>query len=362
MFGVKTFVGDVYRINSNSMEPTLLEDEWVFVSYDDDPVKRFELVAVRHNGENLVKRAVGLPLEDVRIDTDGDMLIRDDRVSPHEHHISPLDRHPKPIPVFAADDSKDPVETYFSMGGSDKNPWRRLPDWEWELDAREIERDSALGLMRLKPGALALSGGLEAGDAVLECDMKIVEMGGRVRFILVEQGDTFQFSLELDALGGGDAVLTRRSSAQLGQTEVLAQHTLPVDVGRYVNVRFENIDNHLRVEFDDGQFVLEASYETNTPHATDARDEGVNLGERVQFGGEGCVLRFKQVSVGRDLHYTQEGKHGTRPVRLDNKQIFILGDNSAVSRDGRDFGPVDESAVIGKPLWVVWPLSAIREL
>ena len=99
----KTFVGDVYRINSNSMEPTLLEDEWVFVSYDDDPVKRFELVAVRHNGENLVKRAVGLPLEDVRIDTDGDMLIRDDRVSPHEHHISPLDRHPKPIPVFDAE-------------------------------------------------------------------------------------------------------------------------------------------------------------------------------------------------------------------------------------------------------------------
>jgi len=360
VFGVKTFVGDVYRVNSTSMEPTVFEDEWVWVWYLDSKVERWDLVAVRHEGENLIKRAVALGADEVRIAA-GDVLVGNS-------HLAADEARRALITVF--DQATDSVEEHFDMGGTGANPWRDLPSGEWELDAREVERESALGLARLDRGELVLPGGQQAGDTLLECSLFVVETGGRVRLVLIEQGDTFQFSLELDGSGTGDAQLTRRSSAQLGETEVLAQASLAVETGRWIHLRFQNIDNHLRVEFDDGAHVLEASYDLNALHHSDIKFEGLSFGERVQLGGEGCVLRFKDIRVRRDLHYTQDGELGTShtdgsslPVRLDESgEIFVLGDNSAHSRDSRHFGPISKDAVRGKPLWVVWPPSAIRRL
>jgi signal peptidase I len=42
------------------------------------------------------------------------------------------------------------------------------------------------------------------------------------------------------------------------------------------------------------------------------------------------------------------------------ESIFIVGDNQAVSRDSRSFGPVEVSEVVGRALLVVWPPARIR--
>jgi len=43
---------------------------------------------------------------------------------------------------------------------------------------------------------------------------------------------------------------------------------------------------------------------------------------------------------------------------LEPKEYFLLGDQRAISRDSRTFGPVPEAALVGKVFWRYWPLSA----
>ncbi len=47
------------------------------------------------------------------------------------------------------------------------------------------------------------------------------------------------------------------------------------------------------------------------------------------------------------------------PVVVPPGQYFVMGDNQPTSCDSRYWGFVPRSAIIGKVLWRVWPLSAI---
>jgi signal peptidase I len=40
--------------------------------------------------------------------------------------------------------------------------------------------------------------------------------------------------------------------------------------------------------------------------------------------------------------------------------LYVLGDNRAESEDSREWGPIDESAVIGKALLGLWPPEGLR--
>jgi signal peptidase I len=53
--------------------------------------------------------------------------------------------------------------------------------------------------------------------------------------------------------------------------------------------------------------------------------------------------------------YAQEGIEVTVP----EDQYLCFGDNRPNSRDGREFGPINRSLIIGKAFLKYWPLSAI---
>ena len=79
----------------------------------------------------------------------------------------------------------------------------------------------------------------------------------------------------------------------------------------------------------------------------------------------------------RDLYYTEKtspfrpGDDPAHPadrpepsgrVSLGPERYYVLGDNSSHSTDSRDFGPVETSEIVGRPVAVVWPLSRVRGL
>ena len=42
--------------------------------------------------------------------------------------------------------------------------------------------------------------------------------------------------------------------------------------------------------------------------------------------------------------------------------VFVLGDNRGSSRDSRSFGPVPVDQIVGRALFVYWPLDQIKAL
>lgn len=48
-----------------------------------------------------------------------------------------------------------------------------------------------------------------------------------------------------------------------------------------------------------------------------------------------------------------------KTITLGDNEYLALGDNRPYSRDGREFGPIKKSAIIGKAFLRYWPLSKI---
>jgi signal peptidase I len=372
---LKTFVCDVKHVDSGSMEPFIFgaegAGESVLVRYDSSPPKRFETVVILRRGETtpIVKRVVGLGGESVQI-SNGDLLIDNHRLPPDA---------PRPAPIIVFDDRWQRVDEAFGMGGSKLNPWK--PDGDaWILDAAEIAHGEQTGLMYLlanvhddylAPDHSLVRGKDAVNDLVLECEARADEPHGELRFMLTEQGDTFEISIRPSEHGTAELVLTRRFDVE----EMLAQGAAPFAVravgsvgaagapDAWHRVRFSNIDNVLRVELDGADVFAPVVYKENHPHPRDLAQEGKSFPHRVYIGGEEGRFAFRRIRVLRDLYYTQRGHYGVEaPAELGPDECFVLGDNSAESRDSREWGPVHDAEILGRPTWVVWPPGRIRRL
>ncbi len=376
VLGVKTFVGDVYRVSFSSMEPALHPDELVFVLHDRSPPERFEPVVVEHQGEYLVKRACGIggvAGETLLIDPAGDLVIDGSYLSP---------RVQRPDPVLIFDDSLHSLEKNFSSGDSQGTPWDLSGTGFLQLKGLDVERGSDAGLLRyhkrltdsyLDSRGRLVEGQFEVHDAIVEFEFSAAEAGGVLRVALVEQGDTFQLRVDLSQTGQALAKLLQTRPTEAGPTEtvLLAETSVPFETDAWIRVRFSNVDNHLTVYWElaqgapveGGAPVIEASYEFNAAHPLDTQGTGASFGSRVQVGGEACLLRLRGLRILRDLHWTQRGEFGVgAKVEVPPGFMFLLGDNSAESLDSREFDSLPVDRVLGRPLWVVWPPSAIRRL
>ena len=367
---VKFYVADVYPVESESMRPTIFGGtapggtepftEWVLVEYDRAPeVERFDLVVWKppEGGNPVVKRVGGLPGERILV-SGGDLLVEGRRLAPDA-------QRPGPIVVF--DDHVLDVGRYFQFK---EGAWMR-EGGEWAVDARDVRRDSEAGMMLfhkpllddyLDPSGERVTGLVDVNDGILECEALLETpldpTTARLRLKLVEEGDTFQATLEPDASGGFVGRITRRSPDV--PFELLWEGAVPFAAGAWQRVLFANVDNALTLEVG-GDFRATVLYEANRPllHALGAR----SLGPRAGFGAEGCRARFRSIAILRDLYLTASGEHAvTAMLSLGPDEYFLLGDNSSRSKDSRHFGPVRAADIVGRPVAVVWPLSRFRWL
>ena len=358
---LKVFVCDVYHVDSGSMEPTMFgspqDGESVLVLYGRAEPERFDIVVLQREGEAapLVKRVAGLPRETAQI-VNGDLLVNGSRLPASAPR-------PPPVPVF--DDRWQRVEEWFDVPG-----WWKREGGEWRLDASSLPEGSPEPFLRLRPGLrddyltpdhAVAHGEQSVNDAIVECEI-LVELRGEVVIELLEQGDVFQFH----AGGGGSECSGRIARRSEGMPdELLAQDGSSwAHPHAWLHVRCGNVDNTLTLEILGGSrpILLTAGYAENRFDKADRLKEGRSFGSRVRIGGEGA-LRLRRVRILRDLFWTARGGHGVgAPQDLGPDECFLLGDNSAHSRDSREWGPVRLAQILGRPTWVVWPPSRIRPL
>lgn len=361
---VRTFVGDVYHVDSGSMEPTLWGaeggGEWLFVRYTDARPSRQDLVVAKRAGDDapIVKRVLGLPGESVQV-SGGDVLVNGKRLAADE---------PRPPWILLVDQNAGPFVERFPVAASQRGVWT-LRTGVADLDARRVPTDANLGLLFLQPDALyddylgpegeRVRGTRRAGDARIELDVIVRDAGSQLRVGLAEEGDLFQVSVRPAADGRAALAITRRNSESDRAVELArAETTWPLDVAR--RIAFQNRDNVLRVEID-GATVLSATYHENAliPPG-DLRPDYLS---RAWFGGDSGRFEFRGVRVLRDFAYTDRGTFGIgAPLDLGPDDYFLLGDHSPESRDSREMGPVRAQDLIGRPVAVVWPPARWRML
>ncbi len=361
---LKTFVCDVKHVESSSMEPAIFGSptggESVLVLYGAFEPERFDLVVIQREGETvpIVKRVAGLPTESVQL-AGGDVLIDGKRLPPDA---------PRPPPVLEFDSRLAGAAGGFVPAAGRESLWKERADG-WSLDARSVQSGSGEGLQSMHrpltdgyfaPDGKLLAGDHEVNDAVVECEVLFGDAHGRALFELNEQGDTFRFSIETGLPGRAVARIARQSGTEA--EEVLASEQIPLATSAWTKIRCSNVDNELAFEIA-GAESLCAAYAENRFDEGDRLKEGRSIGPRVRFGGEGGTFEIRSLRVSRDLYYTPRGTHGvTEPADLGPDEYFLLGDNSASSRDSREWGPVHASRIVGRPVWVVWPPSRIRRL
>jgi signal peptidase I len=369
---LRAFVGDVYRVSTGSMRPTLQagdgEREYVLVTFGmPETLTRHSLVVVReHAGaEALVKRVVGLPGDEILL-MDGDLLVDGSRLPPETPRAAP-------VPLF--DSSRHALEEYFFHSLDGPAHWD-LSGAAADLDALELERGSDAGLLflhkpllddRLDTAGRRVPGRAHVGDAMLELGVRLGDLapqGGRLRLRLLERGDTFEFVLDIGPEGrAATARLERRPGPDGTALEVLAEAPIELRSGQVLELRFANLDNHLIAAAPALGLRLRADYGQNRPWAGSFLTGSPSVGPRVAFGGEGLRARFEAVRVSRDLMWFDQGEYAVQnPLQLGPAEIFVLGDDSAASRDSRQFGPLPLTSLVGRPRLVVWPPGRVRLL
>jgi signal peptidase I len=350
----RSYIGDVYRVESTSMEPTLhASPEQVFVRYERGfTPQRSDLVVFTPPAPEsgaVVKRVAGLPGESVLI-SGGDLLIEGRRLG---------SKVKRPLPIAIFDSALEPIEAAFTAAAASLEK----TVGGWRLDARGRRQDLTLARRpqddRYDANGKFVQGSREVNDLRIEGRF-LFEGTGKFTLRLTEEGDGFELELEVrEGVVVNSRILRRAGSAELA---VLAQVDQATGnrAGEVCTVAFENVDNHLQALV--GGISICTDYDSNTPLAG-VVDTYRHLQPRANLAVAELRLTIERLTVARDLYYTAEGALGTgSPVALGPDEIFVLGDNSSDSRDSRVFGPVRLEELAGRATMVLWPLSAARRL
>ncbi|MFA4854452.1 MAG: signal peptidase I [Candidatus Omnitrophota bacterium] len=89
-------------------------------------------------------------------------------------------------------------------------------------------------------------------------------------------------------------------------------------------------------------------------------------GETVEIKGGSIYINDKpaQEPVFNRIYYYNRGDFGAegQKITVPKDSYFVLGDNSASSKDSRYWGFVPKDNLLGKALIVYWPLSRMRAI
>ncbi len=233
--------------------------------------------------------------------------------------------------------------------------------WEGKLEPRPI--DNFLGY---NAGVERDSGGREAsrsgaenfwvGDLVLECE---ATLGDDAEVVMELSKGTSRFQA---TFAGGQVTLTRTGP----NAGTIASRPCKVRGSGKYQLRFANVDCRLRVWIDGRaiDFGNDADYPATEASQTDPNDrqgEGWyaqnDIDAPASIGAKGAVT-VQHIQLHRDIYYTH-GQSGQYLYYVQPGHYMCLGDNSAQSSDSRTWGAVPERLLLGKAVFVFFPLDRI---
>jgi signal peptidase I len=293
--------------------------------------------------------------------------------------------------------SDDMVAFHTDGAAKDKN-WLRyhhvVPSyWQWQrvdagrpnvagLDPQLITDFTAYNTVQThsdRPAPEPQAIGLHwVGDLAIACTLELEGAHGELAFELCKGGRRFQCRFDA-ATGRATLSISGHDMTQWRPTALSAVR----GPGRH-DIRFSNCDDELLL-WVDGTVV---SFDTPTTygHLNDTRPDDSDLAP-VGVAASGAPVRISHLRVFRDIYYGAmcgEASHVENhdllyppgqalpnpsservPAQpycdfpLQSDQFFVLGDNSAMSKDGRLWGLdsywVPRELLIGKALVLSWP-------
>jgi len=343
-----------YHIPTKSMEPTLHGDpangDKILVNtlhYTFEDPERFEVVVFEREGQdqNLIKRIAGLPGEELDI-REGDLWI-DGEIA----RKPPAVQEELLVPVFVK--NRDVLGEVEGDARSGLLAFIQTGD-EWTEDGRRFtgnagaEGYASLGYGRTivdeYPGGSRRDNGAVVGDLSLRFKVRPEEKVHVVGAVLRECRDHFEVRIPVGAEGA--TVLLRNKE------EVARAEDLRFELGGERRIRFENIDNRVRLVVDGEERLV---YEVEEPST-----EPGDTVPAAELGFRGGIATFRDVELYRDIHYYRKDSRIDLPTRIPEGEYFMLGDNSATSADSRNWGPIPRSQFIGRPLFVYYPLNRLK--
>lgn len=360
----RLFFFGIYLVDSRSMEPTIHGDpetgERVLVRYGSKRPERFDLVVVRIPGEPIprVKRIAGLPGEKVRIE-EGDLYLDGER---------PMADAPRAEPILVFDERLAIEDHFQSNAGGEIVGWQQTASGLRHAGAPErpvarLEYARRLADHYIGQNGEFVEGSIEVGDLWIGAALDLEEPTSRALLAVATQGDRFIGWIGAEASGVRRIRLLSYpvQEFETAESELLSELELTVGPGSHEWV-IGRVDGRVELWFD-GRRVLEHHFGVPRRHPLDLFGEGRSRGARawIEVGGGGVGL--EALRLWRDLHYTSRGELAVREAfQLGPDELFLLGDNSAASRDSRDFGPTALGDVLGRPTHVVRPFGAARAL
>jgi len=190
-------------------------------------------------------------------------------------------------------------------------------------------------------------------DVMLECDIEIQDGQGTLALGITDGRDIMVAQLPVHAgptnRNAPPCSLHAASSFSLPALQELGPAVaesagVSLLPGKRYHVEWAFVDRRLTLAMD-GALVF-------APVDLPPCGERAPLVRPVLMAVKGVKATFTNIRLWRDVHYTQDGKHGVggAVVRLGLDQYFVLGDNSPRSEDSRfwpDGGAVPGSAMVG---------------
>lgn len=299
------------------------------------PPRRWQIVVLRLFGSFIIKRVIGLPMEELLL-RDGDVYV-DGRLARKSFEQALAMR----VPVC-------------DQGRRWELDGRASPQsWTYPHFLREERKGEPL------TDEYAYNSGAHAGlepvhDFLLEANIEVLGGTGTLALRLCDGQDWVEVEVPVGASSG--SLRARRWPRETPDEATEFAHKSAVfEPGRRYHVDMALVDRRLSFVVD-GRVVLSA--DLPEPNVRGA------VVTPVQMRTDGVAVRIHNFRLYRDIHYSQQGAnavHG-RPVLLGAGQYFVLGDNSPDSEDSRfwpDAGRVAAEQLVGRALLVHFPSRAL---